>query len=913
MDNDSKNSEGRLGPNLPNGTRLEKIHSIQLRITCPEVSKVTDWDLKQAIKKLEPQCSNPICERIERSSQEKSIVFHLAYEDFISPKRLSEKIDLLKGHIKVHAYTLNVVVFIEETEVLKKALHNSIWLENLPTRWLELDAYQCDCIIPKDHMLRKYLEHRFGEVVQMESRSRSDNSQLHCDICVKFASEIISMEAMKMLGYDRCVVRKEGFSAVFLINASIDMYGYLSPKAIAERSSSRECFHSAQSSLSLSLTDLIAQLDEADIFLKNLKDGSELDNLDSNSLIKKEYDNLLGTCGRGRFFIESSNNRKYLLHETSQIKNKCAEIKKIGAELSGQLSILKKCVALETKNRIDQERKIEYLTVKNHAKNDIFVSNEICDLGTEVCSKNGWTDIYDLLIPRARILSTTLSQLLKIEGGGSGGLKFLNVLQKSRTVLTRYIFEIKPIIDLIKIFGNHVEIIAKIEKDLNVNFLADNADIFDVAGKDENNVKEIDFHHNQSNNSCRNGKDDDNEDNSRSSEENSEEKKEINTANNDDDEDSNKKMMKNNSEPVYRIAVDSLKKLVKLSKFNLELLFSTIRNKSLNSDDFSSNSNNSSNNNNNNNKNDNSNNDNNNNSNSHNNDDEVICIMKNKINENGDKINNEIVNSDFCEEEYLHSITRTLDTLLKITKQLKGAESIANYCRSKQQDSTTTHITSKVELQNLHNYFLTEIIYPFDYRISRISVLLRSNTEILLEPSFLQGLKNSVETACTLLERGVNAYEEDKTELEREYARIIESDRLIEKERIKKIKDDNRKLLESKISLLKSRQRELEVERDKNDKKLKADIEARRREEEMKMNEVERSEEHFARKEEKHEVGNLTSHANLSFFESKYDSRESRKRNQKRSRHQDEDVGRRRQGSGREETRKGGRRRWSRG
>ena len=431
MDTDAKYCEGRIGPNLPNGSRFEQIYSIQLRMTCPGVSKVTDWDLKQAIKKLEPQCSNPICERIERSSQEKSIVFHLAYEDSVSPRRLSERIDLLRGNIKIHAYILSVTALVRGPEVVKEALHNSIWLENLPTRWLELDAFQYDCIIPKDHMLRQFLEHRFGAVVQMESRSRSDNSQLHCDICVKFASENISMEAMKMLGYDSCIVRKDGFSAVFLIHAEVDIDGYLNPKAIAERSLSREHFQSIQSLLSLSVADLIAQLDEIEFLIRDLNEGFELENsmTDSNSFIKKEFDNLLEICGRGRFLIESTNNRIYLLHETSQLKIKCAESKKMVADLSSQISNLKKCITLVMKNRAEEERKIEYLNVKNYAKNDIFVANGICDLGTKICSKNGWTDIYDILIPRASILSTTLSQLLKIEGGGSGGLKLLNVLQ----------------------------------------------------------------------------------------------------------------------------------------------------------------------------------------------------------------------------------------------------------------------------------------------------------------------------------------------------------------------------------------------------------------------------------------------------------------------------------------------------
>ena len=255
-------------------------------------------------------------------------------------------------------------------------------------------------------------------------------------------------------------------------------------------------------------------------------------------------------------------------------------------------------------------------------------------------------------------------------------------------------------------------------------------------------------------------------------------------------------------------------------------------------------------------------------------------------------MNMKIDNSDFCNEENLLFITRTLDTLLKITKQLKGAESIANYCRSYQRDATTSHTTSKVELQHLHDYFLTEIIYPFDYRISRISVLLRSNTEILLEPSFLQGLKNSVETACILLERGAEAYEEDKLELEKEYARIIESDRLIEMERIRKIKDDNRKLLETKISLLKSRQRELEEEKNQNEKKLKADNETKRKDEEMRMSEVEKTVDDVVRKEEKCENVNFSSDVDVNFFESKYDSRagrEKRGKHQKRSRDQHED------------------------
>lgn len=198
----------------------------------------------------------------------------------------------------------------------------------------------------------------------------------------------------------------------------------------------------------------------------------------------------------------------------------------------------------------------------------------------------------------------------------------------------------------------------------------------------------------------------------------------------------------------------------------------------------------------------------------------------------------------FTEDDILN-ISQSIDVLMKLARELNDTEMIAHSVRNYICHDSTGVVIDPIsidmaidkqfelhqlklnnEMKHLHETFISDTIDSFDYRISRISALLRSESEILKEPSFLRGLKNSVEICCALLHRGVEEYEKKKRNLERAERERVDQlgiDRLAEIERIRCEKEAKRKLLETKIALLKSRKEELEAaERDEAERKQRA-------------------------------------------------------------------------------------------
>ena len=219
ISNDSNgkvDSSGKVAFVLPNNVRVEKVHSLLLKISCVDIGRVSDWDLKQCVRKLDPLNIIPLCENIDRRSDKSSVLFQIIYDDIVAIKIITEKILIARGYLKInsHILTVSIITNDEITNQNKDILHdgkhdstknkngqnmqnlpkiqnlqNSIWIKNLPIRWFELDSSVNNNIIPKEHSLRNVLQNSYGNILQMESKNHFDDSSLLCDVCVQFSEQ----------------------------------------------------------------------------------------------------------------------------------------------------------------------------------------------------------------------------------------------------------------------------------------------------------------------------------------------------------------------------------------------------------------------------------------------------------------------------------------------------------------------------------------------------------------------------------------------------------------------------------------------------------------------------------------------------------------------------------------------------
>ena len=745
---------------LPNGVRIEKFHSIQLKVSGSELIKISDWDLKQSIRKLDSRCSDPLYESITRHFDSKALSIFMVYEGRDSADELSRKIDLMRNKIKINAQILHVEVVSAVGDISDSKSINSIkavWLRNLPIRWFELDSFQGSCAVPSAHIVYSFLQENFGVVDQMETKSPKDGkgTLLQIDLCIKFSNSSSCTKLMDVMGARSCIARRDGASIVFPITAELDMSDYLSSDLVAQRASLRDKVRSCRAELKREAAALSLALDDAELYLST----PAIQDMLVTTAIKSEYEDVVHLCVKYRVTLGDysiSDSSSALDEEVPKMRSRSKELQSATSIVTQRKSSLGQSAALEQLSRKVKAQKeaeellqIELLDLRTRAKDCLLSATDMSASGKSICDLHKWGDVADKLFPRVDILSTTLSQLLKNQGGGA---KYMGVLKKSFSSLDSYLQSISPVIELLSGFNVLTEYLEKTKRELFPH---------DASPSVPSDTAEAP----------------------------------LSTAD---------------------IAKNTVRNLI--SEGNKKMDAFLVR----------------------------------------------IVGWKNEWESEGNSeqhagLKSVLDDGDMCNQEELLKIAQAVDVLLKVHSQLQDAASVAQSIlrsfgatadpdpgnqtsdsgdsnpvdaadRGRDRDRdigvrargsclcfTGCCICSGAELEELRRLFKAEIMDPYDYRMSRIAVLLRSDVDTLLEPSFHTGLRNSVETGCNLLQIGVEEHEQDKRELVIE-AKRIEEDRLlriqkqeaIEAERLKRLKEDNRALLEKKIAILKAKKKELE-------------------------------------------------------------------------------------------------------
>eukprot|EP00596_Hydrurales_sp_CCMP1899_P000401 CAMPEP_0119040186 /NCGR_PEP_ID=MMETSP1177-20130426/10034_1 /TAXON_ID=2985 /ORGANISM="Ochromonas sp, Strain CCMP1899" /LENGTH=898 /DNA_ID=CAMNT_0007004979 /DNA_START=353 /DNA_END=3049 /DNA_ORIENTATION=+ len=589
---------------------------------------------------------------------------------------------------------LNLKTDEEMNCTVPQKAQQSIWLNNLPVRWFDLDIGGSE--ISKTHMLWAYLEEQFGNVKYMEtSGQNTEKASLQMNVCVQFSSQNSSEKIVELLGGGKCVCRREGSPTIFHLSIEYDTTGYFTDYQRSERAISRQKLHAAKKTESICISESMIVLEKAGKFLE--RDDIVNGRTQSDS-VEEGGSKLEKACLNVRFMMKQGASS---MEKSTDIKQFCTNLKVACNVISDNILRLEKILITENilkeeAMRKEAERKVqvELTELQSKAKKVLSHASDILNVGKQACDQNNWIDISDKLFNRHNGLVLTLSQLVK---KSTGGIRYTEILQKSVILLEGSMNDLFPLVELLSAFSALVLFLFDIERDILALDCPSSGDSRSFPGTCD--------------------------------------------------------------------ARDALDRLMMSSRNQLEAFLTRIR-----SD------------------------------------------------------NPEPIESLFTEEDIL-TFTDSIDALMKLARDLKDTEMLAHSVRnypinfSKEIDSVEEldpyQLKLNTDLECIHKSFISDTIDSFDYRISRISVLLRSDIDSLKEPSFLRGLRNSIESCCTLLHTGVDEFENKKKDLirvEKNRVQGIETSRLAEIERIRFEKESKRRLLEDKIAALKSRKEELEAE-----------------------------------------------------------------------------------------------------
>ena len=464
-----------VGQALQNGVRVEKHHSLLLRLSCIDIVRASDWDLKQSIRKLDSTCSIPIHERIDRVVPKGGVELHLIYENSSSVHLISNKIELLMNKVKANGRLLDVEVIcglVENNCTKAQKVLQAVWLRNLPIRWFELDSLAGSCVVPKTHMMRIFLSDTFGEILLMETRNQNSGKEnsLRCDVCLQFAGDDGRNKMMSTMSDGSCVAKKEGSDVAFPIVAEFDLEGYFDIRNIDQRVASRESLTAAQKLENKEVEHLQKAISDAEIVLN---DADVLSLLDVVAL-KGAHEELEMLCITSRSLERNSlSSEGDLEDQISMAKQQCKTLRAASFSISSKSQALMQLVRAEQASRklIAQKEAAQLIQMhiketQSSARHSVDFAIENSRHGKELCMQNNWENIPQKLFPRMDILTANVSQLLKKEGGGE---KYANMLQKSQSQLEECIAHTAPIVTCLGQYSDLLEAMKRAESSMSID------------------------------------------------------------------------------------------------------------------------------------------------------------------------------------------------------------------------------------------------------------------------------------------------------------------------------------------------------------------------------------------------------------------------------------------------------------
>ena len=465
-----------ISPALPNGVRLERHHCIQLRLSSTNIVKLSDWDIKQSIRKLDAECSTPLYERLDRCPHEKILLFVIIYRREASAEKLTSKISLLRNSVKIGPDILHVEIQNESNNFDERmdGLQKVMWLRNLPIRWFELDLLQGSCVVPMSHVFWKYLDISFGRIVGMETKSPETNNSalLQCDVCIKFADENSCKKIMNEMSSGSCVASKEGASIVFQIGADLESGGYMDSNSVAERKTLRDKIRAAKLQHEADIILLTSSVNEAEEYLESVAlDATDALNASNAS---KERDGFVDYCKRCKLLIkqsESSIDNGRDLDEIIDLKKADSKaLKAASASLTRMKTLFSQTIAVGNLNKklaVQREAERELQIVlhdnKKTAHSSVTKATEMCGVMRQTSSDADCSEVFEDTLRRTEMLVSTLTRLLKTE---SGGQKYVQTLQKSLSMMQHQMENMIPTTLMLTAYATLVESINKCEADL---------------------------------------------------------------------------------------------------------------------------------------------------------------------------------------------------------------------------------------------------------------------------------------------------------------------------------------------------------------------------------------------------------------------------------------------------------------
>lgn len=293
--------------NFTNGVAFTKEVALNLKLQSINAIAATSYDIKQSLKKyLSIPNEHIILERCEIVSGGKEVycVF-VINEELSSPSIIAKYNKKFKtdtkstGSIIVgkdnFTFATSEQTPITEEMAIQNSLyrHKSVWLKDLPSKWLEVDD---EDTIDHNHFLWKIVNEHFHGVIGMDLR-QNENNELSKDLCIKFdnpSSFIRIVHDFQLTGNSRVIARRNNVKAVFLVELDIDTSGYLSDKKVKDRL----LIKNKSAKLHSKLEDKIAQ---ANKYLTKMTTSVKQDILEKESKyqelrqprIKEAYNNML--------------------------------------------------------------------------------------------------------------------------------------------------------------------------------------------------------------------------------------------------------------------------------------------------------------------------------------------------------------------------------------------------------------------------------------------------------------------------------------------------------------------------------------------------------------------------------------------------------------------------------------------
>ena len=803
-----------VGNVLQNGVRIEKHHSLLLRLSCIDIVKTSDWDLKQSIRKLDPTCSVPLLERIDRVIPKRGVELHLIYENSSSMQLISSKIELLMNKVKANSRLLNVEVISglpENTCTKAKKVLQAVWLRNLPIRWFQLDTLAVSCVVPNTHILRTFMSDTFGEILQMETRNQNSEKEnfLRCDVCIQFAGDDGRNKMMNTMSDGSCVARKEGSDAAFPITAEFDLEGYFDIRLIDQRIALRESLIAAQKMENKEVEHFKKAVSDAEVDLNSTDVLGLLDVV----AFRDTHEELKMLCTSSTALERNalSAHKGDLEDQILMSKQQCKALRAASFSISSKAQALMQLLRAEQANRklIAQREAAELIQMhirelQSSARHSVDFALEISRLGKELCMQNYWENVPQKLFPRMDILTNNLSHLLKKE---SGGEKFASMLQKSQLQLEECIAYTAPIVTHLEQYNDLSEAIKRAQNSMSIDeecdpSISEERSSYPVADTARECVKSL----------IRKGTESTRTFLSSISEFETDNNSVVSKENKDKEKEREKDKEKEKDTDGDTVQIECTEKGVAGLAHAIDVLRG-VHARLLDAE----------------------------------------LTTHTLVDSFGVRADADAEGSD--ESPSTREETFILTSTLSSTIAATSTGELADTPHSFVLESSLSHallsppftagvgakkgrsvclcfkgscICDSEELKQLHGLYRIEIADPFELRISRISNMLRSPLEAVVAPSFLTNLKNSVETACALSLIGAREYEQDREALMKEADLIrAEEDRekirqqQVAEENVKRVKAEQRALLERKIAALKSRKRELEeIEEEKNRKDI---------------------------------------------------------------------------------------------